>query len=215
MKHFTRAALAAFCISIQIFSLQAQNTNAQGDAAKATTSEVAPVTATNAPENTLTFADTAQSDTAKANTNNFVDTLFAFVRMILVLAIVIALIYFTFSFMKKISKGKAEKETQVIKVLASKSIAGTRALHVVAVGEKVFFLGSAEGSVSLLSTIDDKELCDALLLEADTLNALNSQSGKNPDFQSILLNLLGSKNKKSETKGLDFLKNQHDRLGKL
>jgi len=88
-----------------------------------------------------------------------------FVRMILVLGIVIALIYGFFWILKRFSGVKAEGE-DAIRLVSTRPLKGDAALHLVEVGHRVFLVGSCGSTVNLVSEIDDKESIDEIHLEA-------------------------------------------------
>ncbi len=132
-----------------------------------------------------------------------------FLRMVLVLGAVIGLIYALFMFLKKIGNPKSGGEG-LINLLASQPLNGTRSLHLVQVGTEVFLIGSADGGVSLVSRLEEKETLDRIALyESDRKSGSSSFAGT---FRSIL----GDNSGEAEgyTSGL-FLRRQRDRLKKL
>lgn len=140
------------------------------------------------------------------------NTLAYFVRMVVVLAIVVGLIYLFFRFMKRLSRPKLGDEAS-IKILASTALGAGKALHVVSLGSKAYLVGSSESSVSLISEIDDKEFLDALALKAAA-----SQRSQGAGFADVLGSMLGGKGKKGRNGaqgGSDFLAAQRERLRKF
>lgn len=136
-----------------------------GDSADAATSEDEPVD-----ERTLTFGDDAEGneDTAGAqpgSINSF--GIWDFVRMVIVLGIVIAIIYVVFYLLKRASGGRFEN-SPMIRVLGSHGLPGNKALHLVEVGRQVFLIGVGDDSIMLVSEISDQESLDELRLKAST-----------------------------------------------
>ena len=88
-----------------------------------------------------------------------------FVRMLLVLAGVVALIYGVFWLLRRGQRLKTP-ENETIRVLGSRSLGGNRALHLVEVGRVVYLVGSAESGVNLVAEVKDQETIDALRIQA-------------------------------------------------
>lgn len=132
-------------------------------------------------------------------------------RMLLVLAIILAVIYVLYVLLKRASKPAIEEDTY-LKLLASTSLGQGKRLHVVSLGNKAWLLGSSDSFVGLISEINDKEIIDTLELRA-------AQSPQTPtkDFASSLLNSLGisARKAKKDKVSHDFLSHQRDRLKKL
>jgi flagellar protein FliO/FliZ len=97
-------------------------------------------------------------------------------------------------------------------VLASTPLAVGRNLHVVALGEKAWLVGSTDASVSLIAEVADKELIDAMVLRA-----AESPQAPRKDFGAMLGEMLGRKNAKGgpAPRTGDFLGRQRDRLRKF
>jgi flagellar protein FliO/FliZ len=88
-----------------------------------------------------------------------------FVRMLLVLAVVVGLIYGVFWLLKRGGRLKTP-ENEMIRVLGSRSLSGNRALHLVEVGRGVYLVGSAENGVNLVAEVKDQETIDAIRVQA-------------------------------------------------
>jgi flagellar protein FliO/FliZ len=133
------------------------------------------------------------------------------VRMIIVLAFIIAAIYGLYALMKRSSRPRNDEDAY-IKVLASSPLATGKMLHVVSVGERAWLLASADAAVSVVSEIEDKEVIDAL-----TLRAANSTGTVQEDFVASLRRLLtkGSRTGGAVSSSVDFLARQRDRLKKM
>lgn len=83
------------------------------------------------------------------------DTGSAFGRMIIGLAIVIAVIYGVYWLLKRSSRARSKLSPgrdDVIQLLATTPLAANRALHIVRVADEYLLLGSAEGTITRLRT---------------------------------------------------------------
>lgn len=140
-----------------------------------------------------------------------------FVRTILVLLLVLALIWGFFMFLKKIS-GTTTSSDPYLKKVASLTLSPGKFVHVVTLNSRAYLVGVADNSVNLIAEIDDKELVDAM-----NLNAPQGADDKRPmDFSSILgkfVNTNGQKYTSATRKGtfstssaVELLQNQRSRL---
>jgi flagellar protein FliO/FliZ len=168
-------------------------------------------TARTVDETTLAIEDRAVAPTAgfKPAGQN---TLTYFIRMVVVLALVVAAIYLFFRFMKRLSRPRLGDDSD-IKVLASAGLGTGKALHVVSLGTKAFLIGASESSISLISEIQDKEYVDALALKA-----ASAPRGQGTGFAELLGSMLGGKGRKAAgrtTGGSGFLAAQRERLRKF
>jgi len=133
-----------------------------------------------------------------------------FVRMLLVLALVVATIYLVFHLLKK-RVGRKHSENDLIRVLGSRNLTGTRAMHLVEVGKSVYLVGSTDGGVELISQITDQESLDMVRLQAAEEPAARRRS-----FQEVLSDILKpTKKPPSMNDSVRFLKSQRERLKKL
>jgi len=128
----------------------------------------APATADRPPENEL-LLNTDQGNTADNPTledNPMPGVGFGdFLRVIIVLAIVIALIYAFVWMLKKFTGSKAEG-AGAIHLYSTQPLKGDASLHLVEAGKRIFLIGSSGNSVNLISEIDDKESMDEIRLNA-------------------------------------------------
>ena len=133
-----------------------------------------------------------------------------FVRMLLILAGVVVAIYLLFWLLRR-GSGKKIQENDLIRVLGSRSLSGSRALHLVEVGKSVYLVGSSDGSVGLISEITDKESLDSVRLKVAEETPAARRS-----FQNILSEIFRPAKKPfSMGDSVGFLRNQRDRLKKL
>jgi len=86
-------------------------------------------------------------------------------RMVLVLALVLGVIYGLYALLKRSSRRAAEEDTY-LKVLASTPVSVGRTLHVVSLGTKAWLIAATETSINLIAEVEDRELIDALILRA-------------------------------------------------
>jgi flagellar protein FliO/FliZ len=85
-------------------------------------------------------------------------------RMVLVLLLVIGAVYAVISLLRRRMPGEAEEEESPIRVLASRNLGNNRDIHAVMVGKQVWILGGGDAGVSLISTVEDQETIDELVL---------------------------------------------------
>jgi len=111
-------------------------------------------------------------------------SVWAAVRMVLVLALAAAAVYGVVFFIKRSSKQTVLSDP-FLKILASAHLGSNRYAHVVSVGSKAWLLGSSDGGVNLIGEIDDKDVINAMMLE-DSRKSEQTASGGFPDFTSLL-----------------------------
>lgn len=173
-------------------------------------------TSARAAESQMLIADTSSETDAVVEDSSY--GVWFFVRTVLVLAVVIALIWVFFTFLKKAS-GTTDSSDPYLKKVASLTLAPGKFVYVVTLNSKGYLIGVSDNSVNLIAEVDDKELIDAM-----NLNAPQSFEGrKSSDFTSILSKFVNTKGKNYATTkdtGNDFsasgvvelLKNQRSRL---
>ncbi|AEE17021.1 hypothetical protein Trebr_1598 [Treponema brennaborense DSM 12168] len=108
-------------------------------------------------------------------------TVWLFVRMILVLAAVIACIYGIVFLLKK-GMTPAQKTDPYLKKVASLTLAPGKFAYVVTLNSHAYLIGVTDSAVNLIGEIDDKELVDAMNLHAESEPA----GAKPKDFASVL-----------------------------
>lgn len=158
-------------------------------------------------ESTLVLAEATNNEIQAPTTSLFPYIL----RMIIVLAFVIAAIYGLFALIKRSSRQRNEEDAY-IKVLASSPLAAGKTLHVISVGERAWLLASTDATVSVVSELEDRELIDAL-----SLRLAAAPGAAREDFVSSLRRLLtkGSRTGGAVSSSVDFLVKQRDRLKKM
>ena len=111
-------------------------------------------------------------------------------RVLLTLVVVAAAIYGLVFLVKRFARGSISRDP-FLKILASSPLGTGRSVHIISVGTQAWLVGAAEGGVTLISEIGDKEVLDALLLEdsrRDTETGSGS-AGYFPGFKGLLRRL--------------------------
>ena len=139
---------------------------------------------------------------------------FLVVRMIFILAVVIAAIYAVLWFLRRSMRTEAGDD-QFLRQVASINIAPGKSVQVVTLTDKhAFLIGVSDDSVNLISKIDDLELVQAMNLYSDK----NKKTSKPRTFQDILDIFMpgGPRGEgifsSSDRNEADFLEKQRDRL---
>ena len=169
-------------------------------------------------EKTLVIGDRGAAQEAAPVTPLSTFGVWDFVRMVFVLAIVVALIYGVFYFIKKTGSPR-DDGMRFIRVLETRPLAAGRHLHLVELGNQVLLVGSAENGVRLVSEVSDKETLDDIRLAAQQARP---RAGR---FAEALMGLLGKGRAGRQTPAggapetgggtLDFMQKQKERLKKL
>ena len=164
-------------------------------------------------EGTPTLPDEGSRQQIERNLNTF--SFWDFLRMLLILVFVIACIYGLFYILKKAGTNKFA-EDDLINIISSKSITAGKTMHIVEVGNHIMVIGAADNSVTTLFEITDKETIDTIRLrKTETKKPIEGT------FQQYLYNIFfrGKGDKKSKSFkdgfGVDYFKNQRDRIGKM
>ena len=176
-------------------------------------------TAQSVDETTLSLGDTAAPVMAAKNAASS-NTLAYFLRMVVVLALVLAAIYGVYRLMKKLSRPKTADDSAV-KVLSTTSLGPGKALHVIALGSKAYLIGATDSSINLVAGIEDKDFVDALALQA-ALSTPSAMSGVGREFSELLAGFMGIRRGGGRKTGVkpprrdgEFLAGQRERLRKF
>jgi flagellar protein FliO/FliZ len=133
-----------------------------------------------------------------------------FVRMLLILAAAVGAIYLLVWLLRRRS-GKRVRENDLIRVLGSRTLAGTRSLHLVEVGTAIYLIGSSDGGVELIAEVTDKESVDGL-----RLRAAEEAPAARRTFQAVLSEIFRpARHQTTMGESVGFLRRQRDRLRKL
>lgn len=142
---------------------------------------------------------------------------FEYIKIIVILALVIAIIYGIFYFLKKTLKIKDETGEGAA-IISNQSIGPGKWIQIVFVGGKYLILGVTNDNINLISEITDPKEIERLEI---SLNERKTDEGHSfSDIMSAFFknNLKFKENKKQfdyEEDSVDFLKKQKDRLNKL
>ncbi|MCR5188672.1 MAG: flagellar biosynthetic protein FliO [Treponema sp.] len=119
-------------------------------------------------EDSIILEDSSASDSSD---NDFkgTSTVGVFVRMIVVLVIVVALIYGILWFIKK-KTNVVKTDDDYLRRVAYINIAPGKTVEVITLIDKAYLIGVTEDNISLLGEIEDKELIQAMNLNADKKN---------------------------------------------
>jgi len=151
----------------------------------------------------LTFDETAPVPGAPAG-----PSVWAVIRMILVLILVAAAIYGIVFLFRKTSRQQRQTSDPYLKVLANTHLGANRYAHIISAGSRAWLIGSSEGGVNLISEIEDKEIIDAMML--DDSGKAEQVTGRFPDFISLLRSVGFRAN--SNAPGADDIRKRRERL---
>ncbi len=207
IKNQIQTILVSLCLLVVVGPIAAQDSAAQDSAGSHPESEENPEASEENPEELILIDEGSEQETTQTPILSTWD----FVKMLLVLGGVVGLIYLLFVLLKRGARNRYP-ENQLIRMLDHQALSGSRALHLVEVGNSIFLVGSAENGVSLLSEITDKEGLDTIRLELSRKPAPQRRN-----FSDMLLNLFKPADNKriSLVDSINFMKQQKDRLKKL
>jgi flagellar biogenesis protein FliO len=126
------------------------------------------------------------------------NSIWLFVRMVLVLALVIVCIYVVVYLLRRGLNPRSPSDL-FLKKAASLTLSPGKAVHVITLQDHAYIVGTADSSISLLGEIKDKELIDALNLQSEVYPGKRA-----PDFASLLSLFMPKPKKTSEPKKTDF-----------
>lgn len=132
-------------------------------------------------------------------------TFWDLLRMVLVLAVVVGIIYLVFHLLKRASNGKYT-DSDLIRIVGSQTLPGNRAIYLVQVGTQIFMVGAGSESVTLLGEITEKETVDAMILAAAA-----SADAPRRSFGELVGSLISG----TQGASLDLMREQRQRLQRL
>jgi len=141
-------------------------------------------------------------------------TVGTFVRMIVALIIVIGLIYGVLWFIKR-KTNVVKTDDDYLRRAAYINIAPNKTVEVITLLDKAYLIGVTEDNISLLGEIEDKELIEAMNINADK----KADTKKPVNFTQVLDSLLiKNKNTKNifadtETKVDEIFSNRNENSG--
>lgn len=129
--------------------------------------------------------DTQLNNTDTQNTvetPSGVNTFFVILRMIIVLALVIAAIYGVMYVMRKSMKTEGVSDDPFLRRVSQINLGVGKSAQIITLLDKAYIVGVTDNSVNLIAQVDDKELVDAMNLYADD----KTKSKKPRTFSDIL-----------------------------
>lgn len=134
------------------------------------------------------------NDTTPLNNSEYkgTSTLGTFIRMIVVLIIVIGLIYGVLWFIKK-KTNVVKTDDDYLRRAAYINIAPGKSVEVITLIDKAYLIGVTEDNITLLGEINDKELIEAMNINAD-----KKANTKKPANFNEVLNMFLLKNNKTK-----------------
>ncbi len=161
-------------------------------------------------EKTLLFEEDDPGQQAQPEERLNAFTAWDFIRMLLILAAVIGVIYLVFFFLKRSGRNRYQ-DNELFSVVGSQVLNGNKSIHIVEVGNQYFLVGAGENTVSLISEITDKESIDGLKLQLSNKTAEQRKS-----FKDVIFGMFrpadGQSTGSSFLDSADFIKNQRKRL---
>ena len=183
VSKITLAFICAFSLFLSLASAQANSSQEQG-ASQSTINAGSALP----DESTLPIGDAAASSSPNGSSRTSSgSTLWVFFRMIFVLIVVVVCIYLVMNFMRRKMGGEQADDDTFLRKVAQVSVAPGKTVQIVTLLEKAYLIGVTDNSIDLLGEIKDKELVDAMNLNADRKQ--NVARARNfADILSLFLN---------------------------
>ena len=156
-------------------------------------------------ENSIVLSDDSAMSVDTSQNYKGTSTAGVFIRMIVVLLIVIALIYGVLWFIKK-KTNVVKTDDDYLRRAAYINIAPGKTIEVITLIDKAYLIGVTEDNITLLGEIQDDELIKAMNLSADKKN-----NTKKPSSFSEVLDMFLVKGNKQKSVFSDT-ENQVDNL---
>lgn len=167
------------CITA-VFSLYSQNNSTQNET---------PLT-----EESIVISDEAVTDTGNVtSTYKGPSTVGMFVRMIVVLIIVVAMIYGVLWFIKR-KTNVVKTDDEYLRRAAYINIAPGKTVEVITLIDKAYLIGVTEDNITMLGEINDEELIKAMNLTADKKNNTKKPASFADVLDMFLVKKGGQKN---------------------
>lgn len=140
-------------------------------------------------ESSITIGENPEGASEDVPTQN---TFWVFLRLILVLICTIAAIYGIVYVMKKTFMPKVT-ENPFLQQITSLPLGANKAIHLIVIDKTAYAVGVSDSAVNLITTIEDKDLVDAMLLHA------SMNETQNPGWTETLQNLIPALKKTQKT----------------
>ena len=168
-----------------VFALYSQNNSTQNDT---------PLT-----EESIIISDDATIETGNSTASyKGPSTAAMFVRMIVVLIIVVALIYGVLWFIKK-KTNVVKTDDEYLRRAAYINIAPGKTVEVITLINKAYLIGVTEDNITMLGEIQDEELIKAMNLSADKKNNTRKPASFSEVLDMFLVRKGGQKNVFADT----------------
>lgn len=107
-----------------------------------------------------------------------------YVRMVFVLALIVAAIVLIFRFIKKSSglMGVQDGDDTFLRLVSGVSLGANKSVQIVTLVDKAYLLGVSDNAVNLIGMVEDKELVNAMNLWSDKRN----KTSKPRSFADVL-----------------------------
>lgn len=135
----------------------------------------------------------------------------AFIKMLLVLAFVVAALLLFFRFIKKRTSPSLSADDPFFRNVASVSLGIGKSIQIVTLIDKAYIVGVSENSVSVIDKVEDKELINAMNLYSDK----NTKQSKPRTFAEILDIFMPPKKTSSSVKESAFDNSTEELLEEL
>ena len=159
MEKSKKLIAAVIVFMAAIFALYSQNNTSANNSASNTVAE----------ESILISEDTGNTDITSQQQYKGPSTVAMFVRMIVVLVIVVALIYGTLWFIRK-KTNVVKTDDEYLRRAAYINIAPGKTVEVITLIDKAYLIGVTEDNITMLGEIQDQELIKAMNITADKKN---------------------------------------------
>lgn len=177
---FCARRMVALCVVLLAgFVCAAQAADAAGAAASSAQAAEAQLSLPLSADQSSIVFPAADSETQAAP--RAPSSIWLFIRMILVLAVVIALVYVVLRVMKKTSV-VGDTDDPFLRRVCSLSLGQGKSVQVVTVLQHAYLVGVTDAGINLIGEIRDKELVDSMNLFADK----NGQIKKPRTFSDVL-----------------------------
>lgn len=176
MKLFSLRKTVVFCIFsllfLPLFVAVAQDSGNTGTVAVPGTDESA------------IYLDAGNADLPAARQAKGPSSVLVLLRVVIVLAIVCAAIYGVVWLLKKTTVVNAANDPY-LKAVSSITLAPNKTVQVITIGTKAYLVGVTDQGITLIDEVTDRELIDAMNLEAD-----RKASQPHANFASVLSSFL-------------------------
>lgn len=183
LGNFKKIIAAVFLCTAAIFCLYSQSQNIN------TVSE----------ESIVLSESSVDGNTVESSSVNYkgASTIGTFIRMIVALLIVVALIYGVLWFVRK-KTNVMKNDDEYLRRAAYINISPSKTIEVITLIDKAYLIGVTEDNITLLGEINDKELVEAMNINSDKKNSSTKPVNFSQVLDSFLIKGKGNKSVFSE-----------------